>query len=304
MSFRSGVVPLLGKPNVGKSTLLNALAGTKVAIVSPRPQTTRTYLTGVVTQEQAQILLVDTPGTHRPKTRLHHWMMRAVQEGMEGADVVLMVVDSSREPSEEDGIALEFVAGFPGPSLLALNKVDLIDKVRLLPLIEHYRQQHDFRDYLPVSALRGENLRLVLDRIIAHLPEGPAYYPPETFTDQPERFLAAEIIREKCVLATREEVPYAIAVVVETYEAGAKLVRIQAVIFVEREGQKGIVIGTRGERLKTIGRAAREELERLVGSKVYLELTVKVKRDWRDQDAFRELVDWRAPAALGPEFSS
>lgn len=316
MSFRSGFVTLLGRPNTGKSTLLNTLLGTKVAIVSPRPQTTRTRLQGVLTRDEAQIVFVDTPGTHRPTTRMNVQMMRAVREALEGVDLVLLVVDASRSLNEEDDIAAELTRSFAGPSFLLLNKIDLIAKPTLLPLIDHFRQQHDFREIIPLSALRGENCQLLEQKIVENLPEGPAYFPADTLTDQPLRFLAGEIVREKIFRETREEVPYSTAVVVETFEepegreakeaeeageaeeksrrrAGRALIRIQATILVERDGHKGILIGAGGQMLKRIGQAARVELEELLGAKVYLGLFVKTREAWRQEAGVERLIDWR-----------
>ncbi|MFQ5776637.1 MAG: GTPase Era [Terriglobia bacterium] len=301
MTFRSGFVTLLGRPNVGKSTLLNALLGTKVAAVSPRPQTTRTRLQGVLTRETAQIVFVDTPGTHEGDSWLHRHMMRAVREALEGVQLVLLVADATRTPNEEDGLSLELARGFPGPSFLLLNKIDRIAaKSTLLPLIERYRQEHNFKEFIPLSALRGENLALLEQKIVEHLPPGPAYFPPDTLTDQPERFLAAEIIREKIFRGTRQEVPYATAVVVDKFQepdsvcaGGRPLARIHATLLVERPGQKAILIGSRGARMKQIGQAAREELESLLGCKVYLKLFVRTQADWRGQGGVERLVDWR-----------
>lgn len=304
MSFRSGFVTLLGRPNTGKSTLLNALVGTKVAIVSPHPQTTRTRLQGVLTSETAQIVFVDTPGVHRPISRLNEKMMEAVREALDGVDLVLLLVDASRTPNEEDALGVELVRAHPGPAFLLLNKIDCIEKPKLLPLLDHFRQQHAFQEFIPVSALRGGNVDLVKQKIIDYLPEGPAYFPPDTLTDQPERFLAAELIREKVFLETRQEVPYATAVLVDRFEEpeaaqdgpagqGRPLVRIYATILVERPGQKGILIGAQGQRMKKIGQAAREELEALLGCKVYLELFVKTRADWREQAGVERLIDWR-----------
>lgn len=302
MSFRSGFVTLLGRPNTGKSTLLNTLLGAKVAIVSPRPQTTRTRLQGVLTREAAQIIFVDTPGTHRPSTRMNAQMMRAVREALAGVDLVLLVVDASRRLNEEDEIAVELTRAFAGPSFLLLNKIDLINKPALLPLIDHFRALHDFREIIPLSALTGENCKTLEETIIESLPEGPAYFPPDTLTDQPLRFLAAEIVREKIFRETREEVPYATAVVVEKFEEpaegpeearGRRLARISATILVERPGHKGILIGAGGQMLKRIGRAARLELEELLEAKVYLELFVKTREAWRQEAGVERLIDWR-----------
>lgn len=301
MTFRSGFVTLLGRPNVGKSTLLNALLGAKVAAVSPRPQTTRTRLQGVLTRETAQMVFVDTPGTHEGNSGLHRHMMKAVREALEGVQLVLLMVDASRPENEEDRLSLSRARGFQGPSFLLLNKIDRIAaKSTLLPLISHYHQQHDFKEFIPLSALRGENLALLEQKIVEYLPEGPAYFPPDTLTDQPERFLAAEIIREKIFRGTRQEVPYATAVVIDEFQepgpadaGGRPLARIHATVLVERPGQKAILIGSGGARMKQIGRAAREELESLLGCKVYLELFVRTRADWRDQGGVERLVDWR-----------
>jgi GTP-binding protein Era len=307
MSFRSGIVTLLGRPNTGKSTLLNTLLETKVSIVSPRPQTTRIRLQGILTREGAQIVFVDTPGTHRPTSRMNEQMMKAVREALGGVDLVLVVVDASRPLNQEDAMAVELARGFAGPSFLLLNKIDLIDKASLLPLIDHFQQQHAFREFIPISALTRENRDLLERKITESLPEGPPLFPPETLTDQPMRFLAAEIIREKILYRTHQEVPYSTAVVVEKFEepepsssppagkgrATRPLVRIQAAILVERAGQKGILIGAKGEKLKSIGEAARKELERLLDSRVYLELFVKTRADWRKQAGVERLIDWR-----------
>jgi GTP-binding protein Era len=321
MSFRSGTVTLLGRPNTGKSTLLNALVGEKVAIVSPRPQTTRTRIQGIAQRPEAQIIFLDTPGVHHPTTRMNKEMMRAVRDALEGVDLLVVLVDASRPLNDEDEMTVQMAHSFAGPSLLVLNKIDLIDKKTLLPLIDRLRQMHAFREFIPVSALKGENLDLLVRKIIESLPEGPALFPPDALTDQPLRFLAAEIIREKIFHETRDEVPYATAVAVEKFEEpaeegtgltpypsdserqtdsprsrgrlGAGLTRIHAVILVEREGQKGILIGAKGQRLKQIGRAAREELERWLGTKVYLELFVKTHADWRERPGVERLIDWR-----------
>lgn len=297
MSFRSGFVTLLGRPNTGKSRLLNSLVGTKVAIVSSRAQTTRTHLQGVLTRDAAQIVFVDTPGTHRPTSRMNEQMMKAIQRALNGVDLVLVLVDASRTPNQEDEMAVALARGFSGPSFLLLNKIDLIDKSALLPLISCFRARHAFKEFIPVSALTGENRDLVEQKIIHYLPEGPPYFPPDTFTDQPTRFWAAEIIREKIFCRMRQEVPYATAVVVEKFEENSArahpLLRIQATILVERPGQKGILIGSKGQNLKSIGEAARKELEFLLGSKVYLELFVKTRADWRRQVGVEQLIDWR-----------
>jgi GTP-binding protein Era len=296
MSFRSGYVTLLGRPNTGKSTLLNVLVGEKVAIVSSRPQTTRTRIQGIRHRADAQVVFLDTPGVHKPHTRMNQEMMRAVRDALEGVDLLLALVDSSRPTNEEDEMTVEIARKFSGPSFLILSKIDAIRKVALLPLIDRFRQLHDFREFIPVSALRGENLDLLEEKIVEYLPEGPALFPEDTYTDQPTRFLAAEIIREKLLHETREEVPYAITVTIEQFEephGENGLARIRAIILVEREGQKGIVIGAQGQRLKKVGQEAREELEVLLGCRVFLELFVKAQPDWRDHPGVERLIDWR-----------
>lgn len=298
MSFRSGFVTLLGKPNTGKSTLLNALLGAKVAIVSPRPQTTRTRLQGVLTRQNAQVVFVDTPGVHRPHSRLNRQMMAAVQEALEGVNLVLLVVDAARRPSREDEQAVELVRSFGGPGFLVLNKIDLIEKPALLSLIDHYQKRHPFQEFIPLSARTGENLPLLEQKILGALPEAPPYFPPDTLTDQPMRFLAAELVREKIFRETRQEVPYGTAVVVEKFEEpesklSRAVVRIHATIYVENDNHKGILIGAGGDRLKQIGQAARQDLEGLLGQKVYLELFVKTRKEWRERAGVERLIDWR-----------
>ena len=296
MSFRSGYVTLVGRPNTGKSTLLNALVGEKVAIVSSRPQTTRTRIQAVLHREDAQVVFLDTPGVHNPHTRMNQEMMRAVRDALEGVDLLLVLVDSSRPTNEEDEMTVEIARKFSGPSFLILNKIDVIRKEALLPLIERFQKLHDFSEFIPVSARRGENLDLLEKKIVEYLPEGPPLFPEDMYTDQPLRFLAAEIIREKILHETREEVPYATTVVVEQFEEAQGengLARIRALILVEREGQKGILIGVKGQRLKKVGQEAREELEALMGCRVFLELFVKAQPDWREHPGVERLIDWR-----------
>ncbi|MFQ5817126.1 MAG: GTPase Era [Terriglobia bacterium] len=292
--FKSGFVVLAGKPNTGKSTLLNALVGTKLAAVSPKPQTTRARIQGVLTRENAQFVFVDTPGIHRPTSRLHQQMMAAVTEAISGVDLILLVVDASKPRGKEDRLAVETVRRWGLKSFLALNKVDLIAKERLLPLIDAYRQEHEFAECIPISALRRDNVDRLECALLEHLPEGPRYFPEDYLTDQPERFWAAEIIREKIFSKTQQEVPYATVVLVDKFEELDRLVRIQATIVVAREGQKAILIGAQGQQLKTIGRLARKELEFLLGQKIYLELYVKHQPRWQDHPAVAGLIDWRA----------
>ncbi|MBZ5725804.1 MAG: GTPase Era [Acidobacteriia bacterium] len=295
--FRSGFVSLVGRPNAGKSTLLNALVGQKVAIVADKPQTTRTSIQGVVTRPEAQVVFVDTPGIHKADSPLNKRLMDTVRAALEERDLLLFVVDAARPFTEEDRRAVDLVRRTETPVVLVLNKVDMVkEKARLLPLIELYKAAHGFAEYMPVSSTRGTGLKELLEVILARLPEGPAYFPEDYVTDQPERFLAAELVREKVLLATRQEVPHSISVTVDRWEETPRLTRIYATIRVERPGQKGIVIGTKGAMLKRIGTLARAEMERLFGVKIYLDLHVRVQPGWREKAAFLDALDWRTMA--------
>jgi GTPase len=297
MPFRSGFVSIIGRPNAGKSTLLNKLVGEKLAIVTPKPQTTRNRILGIVNvparkgRPVGQIIFIDTPGVHKPDSSLNKKMMREVHEALEGRDAILLIVDATEKFS--DRFTLELVKKAGGPVFLLLNKIDRLEKTRLLPMIAEYSQLHDFREIIPISALTGDGLELLLDRLMAALPEGPRYFPKDQITDQPERFLAAEIVREKMLLETAQEVPYASTVVVERWEQTPGLTSIAAVIYCEREGQKKIIIGRSGAMLKKIGTAARHEIEHILGTKVFLELFVKVQPGWRESREFVEELDWR-----------
>ena len=298
--FVSGFVSILGRPNAGKSTLLNKLIGMKLAIVAPKPQTTRTSIQGVLTQPGAQIVFVDTPGIHKPDSLFNRRMLQTVKGALDQRDLLLYVADATRRTGEEDREALEIVKTARTPVLLLLNKIDrLKDKRLLLDSIESYRALHEFEEFLPVSARTGEGLDAALAAMVRRLPEGPAYFPPDYVTDQPERFLAGELIRERILFSTREEVPHSVAVVVEEWKETAKLTRISATIYVERTSQKGILIGARGAMLKQIGTAARQEMESLLGRKIFLELFVKARPKWRENPAFLNAVDWRS--MTGPE---
>lgn len=307
--FVSGFVAIVGRPNAGKSTLLNALIGGKLAIVSSKPQTTRTEVQGVLTLPHAQIVFLDTPGIHDAPSLLNRRMMDTVRSALEERDVVVFVADCIAPLSEDDKRAVDLIRGVRSPVFLVLNKVDrLDDKRQLLPRIEHYRTLHEFTEYLPVSATKGEGLDRLRDAIIARLPEGEQYFPSDYLTDQPERFLAAELIREKILRETRQEVPHSIAVLIENWEDTPRIVRIAATIYVERPGQKGILIGSKGAMLKKIGAAARQEIESLLSRKVYLELFVKVRPGWRESPEFLNAIDWRsmrgAELESEPEISS
>jgi len=293
-NFKSGFVSLIGLPNAGKSTLLNALVGQKVAIVADKPQTTRTSIQGVYTSPEAQIVFVDTPGIHKADTPLNKRLMDTVRNAVEERDLLLFVVDAARNFSDEDRRALDLARKGETPVVLVLNKIDLVkEKAKLLPLIEEYRRLYDFVDYVPVSAARGKGIDDLRKAIVARLPEGPAYFPEDYVTDQPERFLAAELVREKVLLATRQEVPHSVSVTVDRWEETPNLTRIFATIRVERDGQKAIVIGAKGAMLKKIGTLARQEMERLFGVRIYLDLHVRVQPGWREKPAFLNALDWR-----------
>jgi GTP-binding protein Era len=301
MSFRSGFACIVGRPNAGKSTLLNALAGEKLAIVSPKPQTTRNRVLGVIHVPKqkgrpgAQVILIDTPGVHRPESSLGRKMMSEVRAALDGCDVVLMIVDAAKKSDRSDQFLPDLVQRSKTPAFLLLNKVDLLkgEKRQLLPLIEQYAALKRFKEIIPISARKREGLDVLLERLIAVLPDGPRYFPEDQITDQPSRFMAAELIREQVLFATSEEVPHSTTVMVEQFEEGTKLARVAAVIYCERDSQKGILIGHRGQMLKKIGTAARLEIERMLGKKVFLELFVKVKSNWRESRGFVEELDWR-----------
>ena len=302
--MKSGFVAILGRPNVGKSTLLNALVGSKVSIVTHRPQTTRDAIQGVVTREEGQIVLVDSPGIHQPRQELGKHMMREVRRAASGCHLVVVVVDAAAPFHRGDQAAIELARGLRIPALLVLNKIDLLkSKLPLLPHIERYREMDAFDDFVPLSARRGENTDLLLKLIFERLPDAPPFYDEDYITDQPERFLAAELIREQVIKQTQQEVPHSIAVLIETWEEkqastrSAKrkslpLLRLGATIYVERAGQKGIMIGAGGEKLKQIGTFAREQLQICFGRKVFLELFIKVLPKWRDQPAFVQSLDF------------
>jgi GTPase len=300
MPFRSGFVCILGRPNAGKSTLLNALVGEKLAIISPKPQTTRNRIQGVVHVPKrngkggGQIVLIDTPGVHKPDSSLGRKMMVEVREAMEGCDLVLLLMDVTHKFDPRDQFALDLLKQSGTKSFLLLNKIDLIrEKSKLLPLIEEYRKLYDFSEVIPISALKRSGLDRLLEKVVAALPTGPAYFPEDEITDQPARFMAAEIIREQVLLNTKEEIPYATTVIVDSFEESPKLTRIAATIYCERAGQKGILVGKGGQMLKKIGTAARLQIERMLGTKVFLELYVKVEPRWRDSRSFVEELDWR-----------
>jgi GTP-binding protein Era len=292
---RSGFVSIVGRPNVGKSTLLNALCGTKLAIVADKPQTTRTVVQGVLTLEQAQVVFLDSPGIHPAQSKFNRRMMKAVEEALGGRDLLIYVADATKPVGEADAAAVEWLKRGGAPALLALNKIDRVEnKTALLPLLQRYQELFAFEEYLPLSALTGEGLEDLKKAILARLPEGPAYFPEDHITDQPERFLASELIREQVLAATRQEVPHATAVTVDEWDEEGGLVRLSVTIHVERPGQKVIVVGTRGARLKEIGARARLQMEGLFGKRFYVTLFVKVNARWRENDQFLNEMDWRS----------
>lgn len=288
--FRSGFVAVVGRPNVGKSTLLNALLGQKVAIVSDKPQTTRNTIRGVLTLDHAQIVFLDTPGLHKPLHKLGEYMVKSALQALEDVDVVLWLVEAGRWTAADNHIFAE-LAEVQQPLILVANKADQVSQGELEAFLERVGQKRAFAAALAVSALQGSNLGELVSLIVERLEEGPKYYPDDWLSDQPERFLVAEFIREELFLRTEEEVPHSVAVDVEEIKEVAEknLMRIRATIYVERESQKGIVIGQGGRMLKEVGTSARLQMERLLGTRVHLELWVKVKKDWRNKPgALRE----------------
>lgn len=299
-SKRAGFVAIVGRPNAGKSTLLNRLVGQKIAIVTSKPQTTRNRIQGIVNRPEGQIVFIDTPGLHEAASVLNKQMMREVAAALENIDVLLLIADATAMLPHSDSLLIEKAKRCRARSILALNKIDKLPKAKLLPLIAAFSKAHDFAAIVPISALKGENCEQLLREILKLLPEGASYFPEDQVTDQPERFLATEIVREKAIAQTYHEVPHALAVSVDKWEESPKLLRIEMTMNVERDSQKKILIGRKGEMLKKIGSAARKELEEILGTKIFLGLFVKVVSDWRQNpQAVREL-DWHTQLeALG-----
>ncbi len=301
MRFRSGFVCILGRPNAGKSTLLNALVGEKLAIISPKPQTTRNRILGILhiakqkSRPAGQIVLIDTPGVHRPDSSLGRKMMTEVREALEGCNLILLIVDAAHRRDSNDEFILDLAKRSGTPVFLVLNKIDLLrgKKQELLPLIQQFSSLHDFSAILPISARKRDGLDLLLQKLMESLPDGPRYFPDDQLTDQPARFMAAETIREQILLETSEEVPYSVTVLIDEFEEGPKLSRIAATIYCEREGQKAILIGKRGQMLKKVGTTARLQIEKMLGTRVFLELFVKVQPGWRESREFVDELDWR-----------
>jgi GTP-binding protein Era len=281
---KSGFVSIIGRPNSGKSTFVNRVVGEKVSIVTDKPQTTRHVVRGIVTRPEGQIAFLDTPGIHKPIHRMNERMMKSVRDAMSDVDLILLLVDCAVGFGRGDEFTLELLKPVKTKKILLLNKIDRVEKRNLLPIMERYSKLGDFEEIIPMAALTGENVEKVLSEIFQHLNEGPMFYPEDQISDQPERAIAAEMIREKLIILTEEEMPYSTAVVIDRFEEGDKLHRIFASIFVERDSQKAIVIGKGGLKLKEIGTEARKELEAFFGRKIFLELHVKVKKNWRDDD--------------------
>lgn len=298
--MRSGFVTIIGRPNAGKSTLLNSLVGEKLAIVTHKAQTTRSRITGIVNVKRkgkrpaGQLVFVDTPGVHKPEDQLNKRMMQEVYDSIEGCDLILLIVDVTQKFGTGDEFVLDIVKRAKVKTFLLLNKIDLFEKTKLLAVIEAWSQRFDFAQIVPISAEKELGKEELLTAVVNALPDGPKYFPEDQITDQPERFIVAELIREQILINTAQEVPYASGVLIEKFEEGKKLSRISAVIFVEREGQKAIVIGKQGAMLKHIGTRARQQIERILGVKVFLELFVKVREGWRDNvHDVDEAIDWR-----------
>lgn len=283
--FKSGFVSIIGRPNVGKSTFLNQVIGQKIAIMSDKPQTTRNKIQGVYTEDHAQIIFIDTPGIHKPKHKLGDFMMKVAQNTLKEVDVVLFMVNAAEGYGRGDEFIIEKLKTIQTPVMLVVNKIDQVHPDELLPLIETYRTLFPFKEIVPISALQGNNVTTLLEQIKSYLPQGPQYYPQDQVTDHPEHFIVSELIREKALQLTREEIPHSIAVVIDVMKKreNGNIIDVNATIIIERASQKGIIIGKQGSMLKEIGKRARMDIEALLGSKVYLELWVKVQKDWRNR---------------------
>jgi GTPase len=291
--LKSGFVAVVGRPNAGKSMLVNALVKAQVSIVTPVPQTTRNRILGILHRPGAQVIFMDTPGVHKPLSRLNQQMMNYVRQALADRDLAVLIVDASEKFGKGDEFVINLLNEYSPRTILALNKIDRVHKPELLPLMDRYSKLYEFQEIIPISALRGEGLEDLLGAIVQRLPEGPPYFPPDQYTDQPERFLASEIIREKVIRHTKQEMPYVTAVLIDELEERTMLTYLRAAIVVEKNSQKPIVIGSGGTRLKEIGSEARVGLEKLFPPKVFLELYVKVQPRWRDDTAVIAELDYR-----------
>jgi GTP-binding protein Era len=283
--YKSGFISIIGRPNVGKSTFLNRVIGQKIAIMSDKPQTTRNKVQGVLTLPDAQLIFIDTPGIHKPKHKLGDFMMKVAQNTLKEVDLVLFMVNAEEGFGRGEEFIIEKFQSVKTPIFLVINKIDQIHPDDLLPLIESYQEKFPFKEIVPISALEGNNVERLLDQIKTYMPEGPQFYPADQVTDHPERFIISELIREKALHLTREEIPHSIAVVIDKIERqeNKDVIHVMATVIVERDSQKGIIIGKKGSMLKEIGQRARIDIENLLGSKVFLELWVKVQKDWRNK---------------------
>lgn len=285
-NFKSGFVSLIGRPNVGKSTLMNCLIGEKIAIISSKPQTTRNQIQSILTTDDYQLIFIDTPGIHKPKSKLGDYMVKSAETTLNNVDVVLYLIEPYEKIKDSDMAILNRLEKVKTPVFLVINKIDTVEKAELLKVIDAYRAVYDFKEIVPISALKGKNKEDLLSSIVKYLPEGPQYFPEDMITDQPERQLVAELIREKALYLLQEEIPHGIAVEITSMKKrdNKDLIDIDATIYCERDSHKGIIIGKQGSMLKKIGSNARQDIQRLLGSSINLQIWIKVKKDWRDSD--------------------
>ena len=288
-NYKSGFISIIGRPNVGKSTFLNRVIGQKIAIMSDKPQTTRNKVQGVLTLENSQMIFIDTPGIHIPKHKLGDFMLKVAKNTLREVDVIIFMVNAVEPRGKIDEYIMEMLENNETPVFLVINKIDQVHPEKLVDIIESYTKKYNFAEILPISALQGNNVEKLLETIQSYLPQGPQYYPADQVTDHPERFIISELIREKVLHLTREEIPHSIAVVIDKIkkeeDTEKDMIRVSATIIVERDSQKGIVIGKKGALLKEVGTRARKDIEMLLGTNVYLELWVKVQKDWRNKSA-------------------
>ncbi len=288
-NYKSGFISIIGRPNVGKSTFLNRVIGQKIAIMSDKPQTTRNKVQGVLTLDNSQMIFIDTPGIHKPKHKLGDFMLKVAKNTLREVDVILFMVNATEAIGKGDEFIIDLLENNETPIFLVINKIDQVHPDQLISIIDSYKDKYNFAEIVPISALQGNNVERLLETIQGYLPEGPQYYPADQVTDHPERFIISELIREKVLHLTREEIPHSIAVVIDSIKkeenTDKEMIRVMATIVVERDSQKGIVIGKRGALLKEVGTKARQDIEMLLGSKVFLELWVKVQKDWRNKSA-------------------
>ncbi|MEI4769511.1 GTPase Era [Psychrobacillus sp. FJAT-51614] len=285
--YKSGFISIIGRPNVGKSTFLNRVIGQKIAIMSDKPQTTRNKVQGVLTLDASQMIFIDTPGIHKPKHKLGDFMLKVAKNTLREVDVIMFMVNATEPIGKGDEYIIEMLENNETPVFLVINKIDQVHPDELIKIIESYKDKYNFAEIIPISALQGNNVERLLETVQKYLPEGPQYYPADQVTDHPERFIISELIREKVLHLTREEIPHSIAVVIDKIkkeeDTEKDMIRVMATIIVERDSQKGIVIGKKGALLKEVGTRARHDIEMLLGTKVFLELWVKVQKDWRNK---------------------